>query len=58
MGADESALRDRAILDPAITVPNDVQRLRSTDVTSSRITVSGHVYNVVTGSVQTILPTR
>jgi carbonic anhydrase len=58
IGADESALRDRAIRDPAVTVASDVQRLRSADVISSRITVSGHVYDVVTGLVQTILPAR
>jgi carbonic anhydrase len=58
IGADESALRDHAILDPAVTVADDVERLRSADAISSRVTVSGHVYDVVTGLVQTILPAR
>jgi len=58
IGADESALRDRAILDPAVTVADDVERLHSADAISSRVTVSGHVYDVVTGLVQTILPAR
>ena len=56
IGADESTLRDRAILDPAATVTSDVERLRSAPAISPRVTVSGHVYDVVTGLVQTILP--
>lgn len=55
IGADESALRD-AVLDPAATVTSDVQRLRSAPALSPRIAVSGHVYDVVTGLVETILP--
>jgi carbonic anhydrase len=56
IGAEESALRDHAVLDPTATVITDVQRLRSASAISSRITFSGHVYDVVTGLVQTILP--
>jgi carbonic anhydrase len=55
IGAEESALRERAVVDPAITVTNDVERLRSASAISPRVTVSGHVYDVVTGLVQTIL---
>jgi carbonic anhydrase len=54
IGAEESTLRDRAILDPAATVAHDVELLRSASAVSPRITVSGHVYDVVTGLVQTI----
>jgi carbonic anhydrase len=54
IGAEESPLRDHAILDPAATVARDVERLRSASAISPRITVSGHVYDVVTGRVQTI----
>jgi carbonic anhydrase len=54
IGAEESALRDHAVLDPAATVARDVELLRSADAISPRITVSGHVYDVVTGLVQTI----
>lgn len=54
IGADELALRDHAILDPAATVVHDVELLRSAPAISPRITVSGHVYDVVTGLVQTI----
>ena len=55
IGAEESTLRDHAILDPAATVARDVERLRSVAAISPRITVSGHVYDVVTGLVQTII---
>jgi carbonic anhydrase len=56
IGAEESTLRGHAILDPAATVTSDVERLRSAPAVSPRITVSGHVYDVVTGRVETILP--
>jgi carbonic anhydrase len=58
IGADESTLRDHAILDPAFTVARDVELLRSASAISPRVTVSGHVYDVVTGLVQTIFPGR
>jgi carbonic anhydrase len=58
IGADEAALRERAILDPAATVARDVERLRAAPSISRRIRVSGHVYDVVTGLVQTISPAR
>ena len=56
IGAEESALRDHAVLDPAATVTNEVERLRSAPAISTRVSVSGHVYDVVTGLVQTIVP--
>jgi carbonic anhydrase len=56
IGADESTLRDHAILDPAATVARDVELLRSGSAISQRVTVSGHVYDVVTGLVETVLP--
>jgi carbonic anhydrase len=56
IGADESSLREHAILDPRASVIRDVGRLRAADAISPRITVSGHVYDVVTGLVETILP--
>ena len=55
IGADESTLRDHAVLDPAATVTRDVERLRSADAISPRIRVSGHVYDVVTGLVETVI---
>jgi carbonic anhydrase len=56
IGADESTLRDRAILDPGATVTSDVERLRSASAISPRIAISGHVYDVLTGIVETIIP--
>jgi carbonic anhydrase len=37
-----------------VTVTRDVERLRAAPEISRRIPVSGHVYDVVTGLVQTI----
>ena len=51
-------LREHAVVDPAQTVNSDVQRLRSAPAIPARVTVSGHVYDVVSGLVQTILPPR
>ena len=56
IGAEESTLRDHAVLDPAVTVARDVGRLRSAPAISERVTVSGHVYDVVTGLVETVMP--
>ena len=55
IGAEESILLEHAVLDPVATVTRDVERLRAAPAMSSRVTVSGHVYDVVTGLVQTIL---
>jgi carbonic anhydrase len=56
IGADESTLRERAVLDPIETVTHDVERLRSADAVPPRIAVSGYVYDVVDGLVETVLP--
>ncbi len=56
IGVEESTLREHAVLDPAATVARDVGRLRSAPAISARVTVSGHVYDVVTGLVETVLP--
>jgi carbonic anhydrase len=58
IGADESILRKRAILDPAATVAHDVECLLTAPATSSRMSVSGYVYDVATGLVQTVIPAR
>jgi carbonic anhydrase len=55
-GTDEPTLADRAVLDPVSTVTSDVERLRAASAVSPRIAVSGHVYDVVTGLVETIVP--
>ncbi|HEX3802501.1 MAG TPA: carbonic anhydrase [Solirubrobacteraceae bacterium] len=58
IGADETALREHAVLDPAATVRSDAERLRSAPAISPRVTVSGHVYDVVTGLVRTVMAAR
>jgi carbonic anhydrase len=55
IGAEESTLREHAVIDPAATVTRDVERLRAAPQISPRVTVSGHVYDVVTGLVQTVV---
>jgi carbonic anhydrase len=56
IGVEESTLREHAVLDPAATVTRDVERLRSAPPISARVAVSGHVYDVVTGLVETVVP--
>ena len=58
IGADEAGLRDHAVLDPAATVTSDLERLCLAPGISERVTFSGHVYDVLTGLVHTILPAR
>jgi carbonic anhydrase len=58
IAADEAELREHAVLDPAATVTSDLERLCSAPAISERVTFSGHVYDVLTGLVQTILPAR
>ena len=56
IGVEESTLREHAVLDPSATVARDVGRLRSAPAISPRVTVSGHVYDVLTGLVETVMP--
>ena len=56
IGVEESTLREQAVLDPAATVIGDVERLRSAPSISPRVGVSGHVYDVATGLVETVIP--
>jgi carbonic anhydrase len=58
IAVEESGLLEHAVLDPTATVTHDVEVLRSARAVSSRVSVSGHVYDVVTGLVQTILSAR
>src|SRR5919201_405872 len=56
IGVDESTLLDHAVLNPAATIIDDVERLRSASAISPRIAVSGHIYDVLTGLVETVIP--
>jgi carbonic anhydrase len=55
IGVEQSTLHEHAVLDPAATVARDVEQLRSAPAISPRVTVSGHVYDVLTGLVETVL---
>ncbi|HEY3776215.1 MAG TPA: hypothetical protein VGL69_24685 [Solirubrobacteraceae bacterium] len=54
-GYEEQPLAALPVLDPAQTVQDDVERLLQAREVSSRITVSGHVYDVGTGRVRTVV---
>ena len=54
-GYDEHMLAGLPVLDPAQTVREDVQRLLGAPQVSPSITVSGHVYDVETGLVTTVV---
>jgi carbonic anhydrase len=56
IGANETRLREYAVVDAAATVARDVERLRSAEAISKRVTVSGHIYDVETGLVETVVP--
>jgi carbonic anhydrase len=58
IGDEQSSLREHAVLDPEATVIRDVERLRSASAIPPRMTVSGYIYDVVTGLVETVVPAR
>jgi carbonic anhydrase len=55
IGVEESTLRGHAVLDPPATVEQDVARIRSAGAIPSRVVVSGHVYDVASGLVETVI---
>ncbi len=55
-GAAESVLRERAVLEPAASVEADVARLRAATSIPARVRVTGHVYDVTTGLVESVVP--
>lgn len=55
-GLAEADLQAAAVTDPHATVRLDVQRLRSSPLVDDRIVVSGHVLDLRTGLVRTVLP--
>jgi carbonic anhydrase len=56
VGGDEAALAAEAVTDPVQTVRHDVELLRSSTTLSTEIMVSGHVYDVDTGVITTVVP--
>jgi carbonic anhydrase len=57
-GFNDAELAALAVLDPAATVPVDVEKVLNAPQVSSRIKVSGYSYDVKTGLVTTIAPPR
>jgi len=57
IGVDERTLTDTAVLDPARTVTTDVHRVRWSPAIPRQVTVSGHVYDVDTGLISTVVDT-
>jgi carbonic anhydrase len=58
MGIDERTLADTPVLDPARTVATDVNRVLWAEEIPQNVRVSGHVYDVDTGLVTTIVDAR
>jgi carbonic anhydrase len=57
-GVDEAALETSAVADPHTTVRADVELLLSSPLLPPGMGVSGHVYDVETGRVTTVVDTR
>ena len=58
IGVDERALADTAVLDPARTVATDVARVLWAPEIPPEVQVSGHVYDVETGLVTTVIDAK
>ena len=54
---DESLVRDFAVVDPVETVAKDAAKLLAASSISPRVAVSGHVYDVESGLLTTVVPT-
>src|SRR5262249_3048747 len=57
-GPSEAALEASAVADPQVTVKADVERLLTSPLLSPKVSVSGHVYDIATGRVTTVLDAR
>jgi carbonic anhydrase len=57
-GLSEAALAASAVADPHVTVKADVDLLLASPLLSPKVSVSGHVYDVATGRVTTVLDAR
>jgi len=57
-GVDEKALEATAVGDPHATVRTDVERLLASPLLPPAVGVSGHVYDIETGRVTTVVATR
>jgi carbonic anhydrase len=57
-GLPETALEAAAVADPRATVRADVERLLAAPSVSPKVSVSGHVYDIATGRLTTVLDAR
>ena len=57
-GVDDSILEASAVGDPYTTVKADVERLLTSPVLSSKVSVSGHVYDIDTGRITMAVDAR
>jgi len=57
-GRPEAALEAAAVADPHTTVRADVEHLLAAPSLSPKVSVSGHVYDIATGRVTTVLDAR
>ena len=57
-GLSETALEAAAVADPYTTVRADVGRLLAAPSLSPKVSVSGHVYDIATGRLTTVLDAR
>ena len=57
-GLPEAAREAAAVTDPHTTVRADVERLLAAPSLSPKVSVSGHVYDIATGRVTTVLDAR
>jgi len=55
-GYDETALAQLPVIDPAATVRADVAKVVAAPQVSPKIRISGYVYDVKTGLVETVVP--
>ena len=58
IGTDERTLADTPVLDPARTVRTDVERVLWAEEIPQNVRVSGHVYDIGTGLVTTIVDAK
>jgi carbonic anhydrase len=58
IGTDERTLADTPVLDPARTVQTDVNRVLWAEEVPQNVHVSGHVYDVGTGLVTTVVDAK
>jgi len=57
-GFDDAELAALAVLDPAVTVPDDVEKVLAAPAVTAGLRVSGFAYDVKTGLVTTVVPPR